>query len=269
MKTAEGLDTYKMPKYQRANQSTCINHRPLVRVGDQVTVGQPLADGPSTDHGELALGQNLTVAYMPGEGFNYEDGIIVSERLVSEDLLTTNNISRSELDARLDTYKMPKYQRANQSTCINHRPLVRVGDQVTVGQPLADGPSTDHGELALGQNLTVAYMPGEGFNYEDGIIVSERLVSEDLLTTNNISRSELDARDTKLGPEEITREIPNQSEEMLANLDEDGIIRIGAEVGPGDILVGKVTRTASSASVPRSRPATSWLVRSLPRVSPR
>ena len=153
----------------------------------------------------------------------------------------------------LDTYKMPKYQRSNQSTCINHRPLVRVGDQVTVGQPLADGPSTDHGELALGQNLTVAYMPWEGFNYEDGIIVSERLVSEDLLTTINISRYELDARDTKLGPEEITREIPNLSEDMLANLDEDGIIRIGAEVKAGDILVGKVSPKGESALTAEER----------------
>ena len=130
---------------------------------------------------------------------------------------------------------------------------MRVGDQVAAGQPLADGPSTDHGELALGQNLTVAYMPWEGFNYEDGIIVSERLVSEDLLTTINISRYELDARDTKLGPEEITREIPNLSEDMLANLDEDGIIRIGAEVGPGDILVGKVTPKGESALTAEER----------------
>ena len=141
----------------------------------------------------------------------------------------------------MDEYHLAKYQRSNQSTCINHRPLVRVGDTVEQGEPLADGPSTDHGELALGQNLTVAYMPWEGFNYEDGIVVSERLVAEDLLTTINITRHEIDARDTKLGPEEITREIPNLSEDMLANLDEDGIIRIGAEVGPGDILVGKVT----------------------------
>ena len=147
----------------------------------------------------------------------------------------------------MDEYHLAKYQRSNQSTCINHRPLVRVGDTVEQGEPLADGPSTDHGELALGQNLTVAYMPWEGFNYEDGIVVSERLVAEDLLTTINITRHEIDARDTKLGPEEITREIPNLSEDMLANLDEDGIIRIGAEVGPGDILVGKVTPKGESA----------------------
>ena len=153
----------------------------------------------------------------------------------------------------MDEYHLAKYQRSTQSTCINHRPLVRVGDTVEQGEPLADGPSTDHGELALGQNLTVAYMPWEGFNYEDGIVVSERLVAEDLLTTINITRHEIDARDTKLGPEEITREIPNLSEDMLANLDEDGIIRIGAEVGPGDILVGKVTPKGESALTAEER----------------
>ncbi len=153
----------------------------------------------------------------------------------------------------MDEYHLAKYQRSNQSTCINHRPLVRVGDTVEQDEPLADGPSTDHGELALGQNLTVAYMPWEGFNYEDGIVVSERLVAEDLLTTINITRHEIDARDTKLGPEEITREIPNLSEDMLANLDEDGIIRIGAEVGPGDILVGKVTPKGESALTAEER----------------
>ena len=153
----------------------------------------------------------------------------------------------------MDEYHLAKYQRSNQSTCINHRPLVRVGDTVEQGEPLADGPSTNHGELALGQNLTVAYMPWEGFNYEDGIVVSERLVAEDLLTTINITRHEIDARDTKLGPEEITREIPNLSEDMLANLDEDGIIRIGAEVGPGDILVGKVTPKGESALTAEER----------------
>ena len=156
-------------------------------------------------------------------------------------------------DGGMDEYHLPKYERSNQSTCINHRPLVRVGDEVVVNQPLADGPSTDHGELALGQNLTVAYMSWEGYNYEDAIVVSERVVAEDLLTTINISRHEIDARDTKLGPEEITREIPNLSEDMLANLDEDGIIRIGAEVGPGDILVGKVTPKGESALTAEER----------------
>ncbi len=152
-----------------------------------------------------------------------------------------------------ERYDLPKYQRSNQSTCINHRPIVHAGDKVEAGQPLADGTSIDHTELALGTNLTVAYMPWEGFNYEDGIIVSERVVQEDLLTSVNISRHEIDARDTKLGPEEITREIPNLSEDMLANLDDDGIIRIGAEVGPGDILVGKVTPKGETALTAEER----------------
>ena len=152
-----------------------------------------------------------------------------------------------------ERYDLPKYQRSNQSTCINHRPIVHAGDEVEAGQPLADGTSIDHSELALGANLTVAYMPWEGFNYEDGIIVSERVVRDDLLTSVNISRHEIDARDTKLGPEEITREIPNMGEDMLANLDDDGIIRIGAEVGPGDILVGKVTPKGETALTAEER----------------
>ncbi len=152
-----------------------------------------------------------------------------------------------------ERYDLPKYQRSNQSTCINHRPIVHVGDHVIEGEPLADGPSVDESELALGANLTVAYMPWEGYNYEDGIVVSDRVVQQDLLTSVNISRHEIDARDTKLGPEEITREIPNLSEDMLANLDEDGIIRIGAEVGPGDILVGKVTPKGETALTAEER----------------
>ena len=152
-----------------------------------------------------------------------------------------------------ERYELPKYERSNQSTCINHRPIVHAGDHVVAGQPLADGPSVDHSELALGTNLTVAYMPWEGYNYEDGIIVSERVVRDDLLTSVNISRHEIDARDTKLGPEEITREIPNLGEDMLANLDDDGIIRIGAEVGPGDILVGKVTPKGETALTSEER----------------
>ena len=150
-------------------------------------------------------------------------------------------------------YDLPKYERSNQSTCINHRPVVVVGQHVEAGEALTDGPSVDQGELALGTNLTVAYMPWEGYNYEDGIIVSERVVQQDLLTSINISRHEIDARDTKLGPEEITREIPNQGEDMLANLDDDGIIRIGAEVGPGDILVGKVTPKGETALTAEER----------------
>jgi DNA-directed RNA polymerase subunit beta len=144
-------------------------------------------------------------------------------------------------DGSVNEYALPKFQRSNQSGCLNHKPLVRVGQEVFEGDVLADGPATEFGELSLGQNLLVAYMPWEGFNYEDAIILSERVASDDLLTSIHISQYEVDARDTKLGPEEITREIPNISDEMVANLDADGIIRIGAEVFPGDVLVGKVT----------------------------
>lgn len=144
-------------------------------------------------------------------------------------------------DGEYDEYLIPKFQRSNQSGCINHKPLVSKGDEVFAGEVLADGPSCDKAELSLGQNLMIAYMPWEGFNYEDAIILSERVVSEDLLTSIHISEYEIDSRDTKLGPEEITREIPNTAEELLSDLDADGIIRIGAEVFPGDVLVGKVT----------------------------
>ncbi|MGQ9537857.1 MAG: DNA-directed RNA polymerase subunit beta [Actinomycetota bacterium] len=144
-------------------------------------------------------------------------------------------------DGTVDVYKVAKFRRSNQGTCVNQKPIVNEGDRVEEGQVIADGPCTDHGELALGKNLLVAFMPWEGYNYEDAIIVSERMVYDDVLSSIHIEEHEIDARDTKLGPEEITRDIPNVSEDMLKNLDERGIIRIGAEVGPGDILVGKVT----------------------------
>ncbi len=150
-------------------------------------------------------------------------------------------VVRASEDGTLDEYHLPKFQRSNQGTCINHRPLVRQGEKVEAGEVLADGPSTESGELALGQNLLCAFMPWEGYNYEDAIILSERVVKEDMLTSIHIEEYEVEARDTKLGPEEITREIPNVGEDVLLNLDEDGIIRVGAEVFPGDVLVGKVT----------------------------
>ena len=144
-------------------------------------------------------------------------------------------------DWGLTEIPLRKFERSNQDTCINQKPLVRVGDEVEEGDVLADGPSTDHGDLALGKNLLVAFMPWEGYNFEDAIILSERLVRDDVLTSIHIHEYEVDARDTKLGSEEITRDIPNLSEDILADLDYRGIIRVGAEVGPGDVLVGKVT----------------------------
>jgi len=141
----------------------------------------------------------------------------------------------------VDTYQLKKFLRSNQGTCINQRPVVDVGDRVAPDQVLADSSSTDNGELALGQNILVAFLPWEGGNYEDAIVISERLVKDDLFTSIHIEKHEIEARDTKLGPEEITRDIPNVGEESLRNLDEDGIIYEGAEVTPGDILVGKIT----------------------------
>nr|WP_305117928.1 DNA-directed RNA polymerase subunit beta [uncultured Adlercreutzia sp.] len=167
--------------------------------------------------------------------------ILVAQRPGVVDYVDGQTIIILNDDGEYDEYLIPKFQRSNQSGCINHRPIVRKGDEVQPGDVLADGPSCDGGELALGQNLMIAYMPWEGYNYEDAIIVSERVVAEDLLTSIHISEYEVDARDTKLGPEEITREIPNISEDMISDLDADGIIRVGAEVFPGDVLVGKVT----------------------------
>ena len=150
-------------------------------------------------------------------------------------------------------YRLLKFERSNQDTCINQTARVREGDTVKKGDVLADGPSTENGELALGKNLVVAYMTWEGYNFEDAIILSERLVKDDVLTSIHIHEHEIDARDTKLGPEEITRDIPNLSEEILADLDERGIIRVGAEVDPGDVLVGKVTPKGETELTPEER----------------
>ena len=153
----------------------------------------------------------------------------------------------------VDIYRLSKFQRSNQSTCINQRPIVRVGDEVKVGDVIADGPSTDLGELALGRNALVAFMPWNGYNFEDSILISERIVSDDVFTSIHIEEFEVMARDTKLGQEEITRDIPNVGEEALKNLDEAGITYIGAEVKPGDILVGKVTPKGESPMTPEEK----------------
>ncbi len=150
-------------------------------------------------------------------------------------------------------YRLLKFERSNQDTCINQKPCVSEGQKVSKGDILAHGPSTDNGELALGKNLVVAFMPWEGYNFEDAIILSERLVKDDVLTSIHIHEHEIDARDTKLGPEEITRDIPNLSDEILADLDERGIIRVGAEVGAGDVLVGKVTPKGETELTPEER----------------
>ena len=153
----------------------------------------------------------------------------------------------------VDIYNLQKFQRSNQNTCINQRPLVRVGDRVQAGDIIADGPCTDLGDLALGRNVLVAFMPWNGYNFEDSILISERMVRDDVFTSIHIDEFEVMARDTKLGPEEITRDIPNVGEEALKNLDEAGIVYIGAEVNPGDILVGKITPKGESPMTPEEK----------------
>ena len=179
--------------------------------------------------------------------------VVVAEKAGVVEELCADFITVMADDASRRTYRLHKFRRSNQGTCTNQKPVVAEGDRVEVGQVIADGPCTDDGEMALGKNLLVAIMPWEGHNYEDAIILSQRLVQDDVLTSIHIEEHEIDARDTKLGAEEITRDIPNVSEEVLADLDERGIIRIGAEVQPGDILVGKVTPKGETELTPEER----------------
>ena len=199
-----------------------------------------------------------TEAPFVGTGMEYRCAVDVGDVTLAEKAGSVLSVSADLIDIACDdgtyqTYKLEKFRRSNAGTCINQRPLVKVGQRVEVGTPLADGPSTDNGELALGRNMLAAFMPWQGLNYEDAIILSQRIVSDDVLTSIHIEEHEVDARDTKLGAEEITRDIPNVSEDMLANLDENGIVRIGAEVGTGDILVGKVTPKGETELTPEER----------------
>ncbi|MCM3921416.1 DNA-directed RNA polymerase subunit beta [Frankia sp. AiPs1] len=180
------------------------------------------------------------------------DVVVCGQAGVVEDL-SADYITVMHDDGTRRTYRLAKFRRSNQGTCINQKPIVFEGDRVEAGQVIADGPCTDNGEMALGKNLLVAFMPWEGHNYEDAIILSQRLVQDDVLSSIHIEEHEVDARDTKLGPEEITRDIPNVAEEVLADLDERGIIRIGAEVSPGDVLVGKVTPKGETELTPEER----------------
>ncbi len=179
--------------------------------------------------------------------------VIISAKAGVVEEVSADYITVMADDGTRDTFRMRKFARSNQGTCANQRPIVDEGQRVETGQVLADGPCTDQGEMALGKNLLVAIMPWEGHNYEDAIILSQRLVEEDVLTSIHIEEHEIDARDTKLGAEEITRDIPNVSDEVLADLDERGIIRIGAEVRDGDILVGKVTPKGETELTPEER----------------
>jgi DNA-directed RNA polymerase subunit beta len=203
---------------------------PLLR-SDAPLVGTGMEYRAATDAGDVILAEK------PG---------VVEESCA--DFVTVMND-----DGTRTTYLVSKFRRSNQGTCFNQKPVVIEGDRVEKSQVLADGPCTDHGEMALGKNLLAAFMPWEGHNYEDAIILSQRLVQDDILSSIHIEEHEVDARDTKLGPEEITRDIPNVSDEVLADLDERGIIRIGAEVVNGDILVGKVTPKGETELTPEER----------------
>ncbi|MFN8195678.1 MAG: DNA-directed RNA polymerase subunit beta [Nocardioidaceae bacterium] len=193
-----------------------------------------------------------------GTGMEYRAAVDAGDVVTADKAGVISGVSAEVVETTNDdgtysTYKLAKFRRSNQGTCINQRPLVSEGDRVEVGSPIADGPCTDNAEMALGTNLLVAFMPWQGHNYEDAIILSNRLVQEDILTSIHIEEHEVDARDTKLGPEEITRDIPNVGDDLLADLDERGIIRVGAEVNTGDILVGKVTPKGETELTPEER----------------
>jgi DNA-directed RNA polymerase subunit beta len=197
-------------------------------------------------------------APLVGTGMEYRAAtdagdVIVAEHAGVVEQASADFIAVANDDGTRSTYLVAKFRRSNQGTCFNQKPVVEEGQRVEAGQVIADGPCTDHGEMALGRNLLVAFMPWEGHNYEDAIILSQRLVQDDVLSSIHIEEHEVDARDTKLGPEEITRDIPNVSEDVLADLDDRGIIRIGAEVTTGDILVGKVTPKGETELTPEER----------------
>jgi len=197
-------------------------------------------------------------APLVGTGMEFRAAVDAGDVVTSDVAGVVKEVSADEIVIMTDeggnkSVRLQKFTRSNQGTCINQRPLVAEGDRVEVGSPIADGPCTDEGEMALGTNLLVAFMPWNGSNYEDAIILSQRLVQEDVLTSIHIEEHEVDARDTKLGPEEITRDIPNVGDELLADLDERGIIRVGAEVTTGDILVGKVTPKGETELTPEER----------------
>ncbi|MDJ0901552.1 MAG: DNA-directed RNA polymerase subunit beta [Xenococcus sp. MO_188.B8] len=213
---------------------------PLLRP-ERPLVGTGLEAQAARDSGMVVVSRTYGIV-------SYVDAEVVKVR-VSEG----ENDPHAPAPGQEIVYKLQKYQRSNQDTCLNQRPLVYVGEDVVPGQVLADGSSTEGGELALGQNVTVAYMPWEGYNYEDAILISEKLVYEDYYTSIHVEKYEIEARQTKLGPEEITREIPNVGEDTLRNLDERGIIHIGAWVEAGDILVGKVTPKGESDQPPEEK----------------
>ena len=200
----------------------------------------------------VGTGMEATVARDSGSAVVAKrDGIV--DQVDAQRIVITSDGDLEAGDLGVDIYNLKKFQRSNQSTCMNQRPLVRIGDKVFKGDIIADGPSTDFGELALGKNVLVAFMPWNGYNFEDSILISEKIVKDDVFTSIHVEEFEVMARDTKLGSEEITRDIPNVGEEALRNLDESGIVYIGAEVRPGDILVGKVTPKGESPITPEEK----------------
>ncbi|HVE75249.1 MAG TPA: DNA-directed RNA polymerase subunit beta [Actinomycetota bacterium] len=232
-----------------------------------VSVGTALIPFLEHDDANRALmGANMQKQAVPllrpeapliGTGLETRAAVDSGEMVMSEKAGVVEEVSAEYIivnhDGDRKQYKLAKFHRSNQATCINQKPVVAEGDRVKKGQVLADGPSTDRGELALGKNLLVAFMPWRGHNFEDAIILSERLVRDDVLSSIHIEEHEVDARETKLGAEEITRDIPNVGEEILKDLDDRGIIRIGAEVGPGDVLVGRVTPKGETELTPEER----------------
>jgi DNA-directed RNA polymerase subunit beta len=233
-----------------------------------VSVGAALIPFLEHDDANRALmGANMQRQAVPllraeapliGTGVEFRAAVDAGDVIIAEEAGTVEEVSADEIVVRenkggLKPYRLLKFRRSNQGTSINQKPLVKAGDKVAKRQVIGDGPSTEAGEIALGKNLVVAFMPWEGHNYEDAIIISERLVKDDVLTSIHIEEHEVDARDTKLGAEEITRDIPNVSEEILKDLDERGIVRIGAEVNPGDYLVGKVTPKGETELTPEER----------------
>ena len=201
----------------------------------------PYSDNPLTDPGEQDIDSSIVGTGMEGKAA-VDSGICVIAKNagVIERVSAAEVVVKTETGGR-DVYTLQKFSRSNQGTCINQRPIVSKGQRVIQNQVLADGPSTDMGEIALGKNPLIGFMTWEGYNFEDAILLSENLVKEDVYTSIHIEEFEAESRDTKLGPEEITRDVPGVGEDALKDLDERGIIRIGAEIRSGDILVGKVT----------------------------
>jgi DNA-directed RNA polymerase subunit beta len=257
-KTGEFLQDKVLVRIREEVATVAPNKVHYMDVSPKQTVSVATAMIPFLEHDDAnraLMGSNMQRQAVPllradapyvGTGVEHRavkdtGAIVVAEEDGEITYVSADLVRLTKKDGKFIDYKLAKYRRSNQGTCINQKPLVTQGMKVKKGAVLADGPSTDMGELALGRNLLVAFMPWEGYNYEDAIILSERVMQDDLLTSIHIEEHEVDARDTKLGPEEITRDIPNVGEEILKDLDDRGIIRVGAEVNPGDILVGKVT----------------------------